>query len=151
MTITDRLTEAIRQVLADSSLPGDPEVTAGIETVVNEEESMRVIVTATSSELRKLLLPGNYDVTGEVTVFMTIDTQENATTDLKALFRSLCDAVEEIVGQKHFMPMSLQSADEKLNVYSWNLTGQDSFMQSRAMGAKFNWTCYVRQDSHNPN
>ena len=151
MTITDRLTEAIRQVLEDLSLPGDPLVTAGIETAVNEQESMRVIVTATSSELRKLLLTGNYDVTGEVTVFMTIDTQENETTNLKADFRTLCDAVEEIVGQKYLMPMRLQSADTKLNVYSWSLTGQDSFMQSRAMGAKFNWTCYVRQDSHNPN
>jgi len=151
MTITDRLTEAIREVLADSSLPGDPVVTAGIETAINEEETKRVIVTATSSELRKLLLPGNYDVTGEVTVFMTIDTQEDEDEDLKAYFRQLCDAVEEVIGQKYLMPMSLQSADSKLNVYSWSLTGQDSFMQSRAMGAKFNWTCYVRQDSHNPN
>lgn len=151
MTISDRLTEAVREVLAGASLPGDPSVSAGIETAVNEEESVRVIVTATSSELRKMLLPGNYDVTGEVTVFMTIDTQEDETANLKADFRTLCDAVEEVIGQKYIMPMSLQSADQKLNVYSWSLTGQDSFMQSRAMGAKFNWTCYVRQDSHNPN
>jgi hypothetical protein len=151
MTITDRLTEAVRQVLADSSLPGDPEVTAGIETATNQEEAKRIIVTATSSELRKLLLPGNYDVTGEVTIFYTIDTQEDEDQDLKSDFRALCDAVEEVVGQKYIMPTSLQNADTKLSVYSWNLTGQDSFMQSRAMGAKFNWTCYVRQDSHNPN
>jgi hypothetical protein len=151
MTITDRLTEAIRQVLADSSLPGDPDVTAGIEIAVNEEESKRVIVTATSSELRKMSLPGNYDVTGEVTVFFTMDSQVNESEDLKADFRTLCDSIEEIVGQKYIMPMSLQNVDGKLMVYSWNLTGQDSFMQSRAMGAKFNWTCYARQDPHNPN
>lgn len=150
MTITDRITEALAQVLSEANLPGDPAVVAGIETTVNTEESLRVICHATSSELRKMSLPGNYDVTGEVTVFATIDDQGEE-LDLKAQYRSLCDAVEEMVGQKYFMPMSLQAADEKLKVYSWNLTGQDSFMQARAMGAKFNWTCYVRQDSHNPN
>lgn len=151
MTITDRLTAALTDVLAGASLPGSPSVTAGIETDLSAQETKRIIVTATSSEVRKLLLPGNYDVTGEVTVFMTIDTQASASDDLKANFRALCDAVEEVVGQKYQMPSDLQSADTKLNVYSWNLTGQDSFMQSRAMGAKFNWTCYARQDSHNPN
>lgn len=149
MTITDRVTEALAQVLSDASLPGDPSVVAGIETAVNAEESLRVICHATSSEIRKLSLPGNYDVTGEVTVFATIDDQDGE-DEAKAVYRQLCDAVEEVVGQKYGMPMSLQAADQKLNVYSWNLTGQDSFMQSRAMGAKFNWTCYVRQDSHNP-
>ena len=150
MTISDRLTTAITAILAGATLPGTPTVVAGIETDVNTEESVRVIVSSTSCQLRSQLLPGIYDLSGEVTIFQTIDTQADAAADLKDEFRDLCVAVENVVGEKYLMLQSLASEDSALVAYSWNLSGQDSFMQSRAMGARYSWTCIARQHSHNP-
>jgi hypothetical protein len=151
MTITDRIATALVEVIGSITLPGDPVVTSQIELSENEEESVRIIVAASTANLRSPLLPGIYDVIGEVTVFKTIDQQADGSEDLKSDFRTLCDALEEIIGEKYTMKTLLSSADAKLNVYSWTLTGQESFMQSRAMGAKFTWTAFVRQDPHNPN
>lgn len=150
MTITDRITDALSLVLANSSLPGSPVITSTIETDLNTQESVRVIVSTTSSELRQLLLPGIYDVTGEVTIYTTIDEQTGS-EDRQAEYRALCAAVESVIGKKYDMPVELVSFDSALTVYSWNLTGQNSFMQSRAMGAKYSWTCFARQGNHNPN
>jgi len=151
MTITDRMSTALVEVIGNITLPGDPVVTGQIELTENAQENVRVIVTAASANLRTPLLPGIYDVIGEVTVFKTIDQQADDDEDMKADFRSICDALEEIIGEKYAMKTLLASADTKLAVYSWTLTGQESFMQSRAMGAKFTWTAFARQDNHNPN
>jgi hypothetical protein len=151
MTITDRISTALVEVIGNLTLPGDPVVTGQIELAENEEENVRVIVAATNANLRSPLLPGNYDIIGEVTIFKTIDQQDDQAEDLKGEFRELCDALEEIIGMKPIMRTFLESADPQLHIYSWTLTGQESFMQSRAMGAKFTWTAYARQDPHNPN
>jgi hypothetical protein len=150
MMITDRLAAALATLLAQSELPGDPSVVTQIDITENDEESARVIVVAGSSELRKPSLPGNYDVLGEVTIFKTID-QQSGTEDLVAEFQELCDAIEEIVGMKYDIIPLLRGIDPKLEVYSWNLTGQASMMQERAMGARFSWAAFARQDNHNPN
>lgn len=151
MTISDRISQAIADVLNASALPGNPSVSAGISTALNEDENTRVIVIANSATLRKQLLPGIYDISGEVTVFKTIDQQEDETEELKADFRALCDAVEEVIGQKYQMGSMIAQFDPRLVLYSWNLMEQDSFMQNRAMGAKFAWTAFARHDPHNPN
>lgn len=150
MMITDRLAAALATLLAQSALPGDPSVVTQIDITENDEESARVIVVAGSSELRKPSLPGNYDVLGEVAIFKTID-QQVGTGDLVTEFQELCDAVEEIVGMKYDIIPMLRGIDPKLEVYSWNLTGQASMMQERAMGARFSWAAFARQDNHNPN
>jgi hypothetical protein len=66
-------------------------------------------------------------------------------------FQDLCDAVEELIGMKYDMIPILHGIDPKLQLYSWNLTGQASMMQERAMGAKFSWAAFARQDNDNPN
>jgi hypothetical protein len=150
MTITDALSSAVASILEDASLPGSPVVTGQIETDINAEENVRIVVTGTAAELRKALLHGMYDVSGEVTIFKTIDDQGDG-DDLVSEFRALCASVEAIIGQKYYMPMAIQTVDLDIKVYSWNLTSQESFMNSRAMGAKYGWTAFARHLPNNPN
>ena len=150
MTITDALSSAVAAVLSDASLPGSPVVSGQIETDINTAESARIIVTGNAAEIRKALLHGMYDVSGEVAIFKAIDDQGDG-DDLIAEFRALCAAVESVIGQKFGMPGFIQTAEPEVKVYSWNLTSQESFMNARAMGAKYGWTAFARHLPNNPN
>lgn len=147
MMITDQISAAVAGILAAASLPHDPTVQPMVADLENSEEVCRVIVNATTSELRKPSLPGIYDVSGEVVIQHSMDA--DGVDSPAENFQEVCDAVRGVIGAKYGMPTSIQAEDEDLHIFSWNLTGQENVNVARCFLARFAWTACARQDPHN--
>lgn len=145
MTICDRISSAVAAILAGSSLPGNPAVQEMVPSEANMEELCRVVVSSDQANLRTQLLPGLYDVQGEVVIARAIGTESD-----REEFRQLCDAVEEVIGAKYGMKTLIKNADSKLEIYSWNLIGQSNRNMEQAMIARFEWTAFAKHDPNNP-
>lgn len=149
MMITDQLSAAVAGILAASSLPHSPSVDRMVSDAENDQEVCRVIVTAQTAELRKPLLPGIYDVAGEVVIQHAISA--DGVDSPAENFQAVCDAIRQVIGAKHAFPALIHTQDEDLNVFSWNLTGQESVNTARCFLARYLWTACARQDPHNSN
>jgi hypothetical protein len=135
MNLADEVAKTLVRIMASELAPWSPTIVSAMEVTPNEDQSRRIVVSCTESKLWKQLLPGIYEVSGEVFIMQSIDTDE-PNDELS----SMCEAVVDIIGDKRGMPARLMGENFNLSVLTWNMDTQALLGNQRKIAAKYSFT-----------
>lgn len=137
MTVSDASAKAIASFLAANSALAST-VDDGISASINDQFDNRVVVFSTQATLRHEHVKGIYDVSGQILVQQSADS-ENAET----MFSDLCDEVRGLLEDKRNLPSLIESNSSALRVYTWNMNQQSANPAERGFQAVFEWQIYA--------
>lgn len=135
MNIADEVARTLVAIMGPELVLWSPVIANAMEAAPNEDVGRRIVVSCTESKLWKVLLPGIYEISGEVFIMQSIDTDE-PNDDLA----SMCAAVVDIIGDKRGMPARLMAENDDLTVLTWNMDTQSLLGNQRKIAAKYSFT-----------
>ena len=137
MTITDSFATALTGYLTDQvSLAST--VDNGIRANLVTEFDNRVVVNSTSATERFRYVQGLYDLSGEVYVQQSVDSE-----DAESKFRSLSEEVRALLEDKRDMPGKIEAYNPDLRIHSWNFVEQVASPSERGFQTIFSWTAFA--------
>ena len=136
-SITDQASEALVAVLGED-VPSASTIDPGIRAEVNDKFNNRVVVVGSGASLRHPFVPGKYDVSGEVLVQQSVDSDDAETN-----FRTLCDEVRRSMENKDTYPGRLEAKQPGMLVYSWIFQEQAANPSKRGFQAVFQWSIFA--------